>query len=102
MEEYTDKGLLKKLKDEKPMKIVFKPLCYKVFTQKDRAGYIVQKIAPGIWIIEDIGQKNIISIGKVLAKDIFELDAGHTGKNIYYADKAFSKMTEKIVSFKRI
>jgi len=81
---------------------VFKPLAYRVFTKKDTSGFTVQKIAVGSWIIEDNGPKNIISIVKVLAKDIFELDGSHIGKNIYYQDKLFPKMTEKIMSFKRI
>lgn len=98
MEDPITKETSGKAKKELP----FKPLSYRVFTKEDRVGFNVNKIGHGVWIIEDNGQKNILAIGKVLAKDIFELDNSHIGKQVYYKDTSGTKTTEKITSFKRI
>ncbi|MSR86485.1 hypothetical protein EXS74_03765 [Candidatus Woesearchaeota archaeon] len=98
MKESITKEINGKPKKELP----FKPLNYKVFTKDNLQGFHVNKISSGVWIIEDNGPKNILSIGEVPARDIFELDNSHIGKQIYYQDKPVTKITEKITSFKRI
>ncbi len=46
--------------------------------------------------------EKILSIGKILARDIFELKDEHKGKQIYYENKDFPGVTEKIIGIKEI